>query len=96
MLWKCKKQNEVAQSRSGIVISQRKYALDILEKTGMMGCKPIDTPMDPNVKLLPGHGEPLNNLERCRRLVGKLNYLTVTRPDISFPVSVVSQFMTSP
>ena len=45
---------EVAQSTSGIVISQRKYALDILEKTGMMGCKPIDTPMDPNVKLLPG------------------------------------------
>ena len=87
---------EVAQSRSGIVISQRKYALDILEETGMMGCRPIDTPMDPNVKLLPGQGEPLSNPERYRRLVGKLNYLTVTRPDISFPVSVVSQFMTSP
>ena len=62
----------------------------------MMGCRPIDTPMDPNVKLLPGQGEPLNNAKRYRRLVGKLNYLTVTRPDISFPVSVVSQFMTSP
>ena len=51
--------------------------------------------MDPNVKLLPG-GEPLCNPERYRWLVGKLNYLTVTRPDISFPVSVVSHFMTSP
>ncbi|XP_015160008.1 uncharacterized mitochondrial protein AtMg00240-like [Solanum tuberosum] len=61
-----------------------------------MGCKPIDTPMDPNVKLLPGQGEQLSNPERYRRLVGKLNYLTVTRSDISFPVSVVSQFMTSP
>ena len=52
--------------------------------------------MDPNVKLLPGQGEPLSNPERYKRLVEKLNYLTVTRPDISFPVSVVSQFMTSP
>ena len=47
---------EVAQSRSGIVISQRKYALDILEETRMMGCRLIDTPMDPNVKHLPGQG----------------------------------------
>ncbi|XP_070044448.1 isoamylase 3, chloroplastic isoform X1 [Nicotiana tomentosiformis] len=85
---------EVAQSSSGIVISQRKYALDILEETGMMGCRPIDSPMDP--KLLPGQGEPLRDPTRYRRLVGKLNYLTVTRPGISFPVSVVSQFMDSP
>ena len=62
----------------------------------MMGCRPIDTPMDPNVKLLLGQREPVSYLERYRRLVGKLNYLTVTRPDISFPVSVLSQFMTSP
>lgn len=87
---------EVAQSSSGIIISQRKYALDILEETGMMGCSPIDSPMDPNAKLLPGQGEPLRDPTRYRRLVGKLNYLTVTRPDISFPVSAVSQFMDSP
>ena len=76
---------EVAQSSSGIVISQRKYALYIL-----------DTPMDPNVKLYLGQGEPLSNPKRYKQLVEKLSYLTVTRPDISFPVSVVSQFMTSP
>ncbi|KAM3343314.1 hypothetical protein P3S68_025403 [Capsicum galapagoense] len=87
---------EVAQSSSGIVISQRKYALDIIEETGMMGYRPIDTPMDPNAKLLPGQREPLSDPERYRRLVEKLNYLTMIRPDISFPVSVVSQFMTSP
>ena len=62
----------------------------------MMECRPIDTPMDSNVKLLPGQEEPLSNPERYRWIVRKLNYLTVTRPDISFPVSVVSQFMTSP
>ncbi|OIS98281.1 putative mitochondrial protein [Nicotiana attenuata] len=72
------------------------YALDILEETGMMGCRPVDTPMDPNVKLLPGQGEPLRDPTRYRRLVGKFNYLTVTRPDISYRVSVVSQFMDSP
>ncbi|XP_070044109.1 retrovirus-related Pol polyprotein from transposon RE1 isoform X1 [Nicotiana tomentosiformis] len=87
---------EVAQSSSGIVISQRNYALDILEETRMIGCKPVDTPIDPNSKLMPGQGEPLSDPASYKRLVGKLNYLTVTRPDISYPVSVVSQFMNSP
>ncbi|XP_019226926.1 PREDICTED: uncharacterized protein LOC109208295 [Nicotiana attenuata] len=66
----------------------RKYVLDILEEIGMMGYKPVDTPMDRNAKLLPRQGEPLRDPTRYRRLVGKLNYLTVTRPDISFPASV--------
>ena len=44
---------EVAQSNSGMVISQRKYTLDILTDTDMLDCKPVDTPMDPNVKLVP-------------------------------------------
>ncbi|KAJ9693611.1 hypothetical protein PVL29_009531 [Vitis rotundifolia] len=87
---------EIAQSSSGVVMSQRKYALDILEETGMLEYKPVDTPMDPNVKLVPGQGERLRDPGRYRRLVGKLNYLTITRPDISFPVSVVSQFLQSP
>ena len=63
----------------------------------MLDCKPVDTLMDPNVKLIPGQEEPLGDLGRYRRLVGKLNYLTITRPDISFfSVSVVSQFLQSP
>jgi len=44
---------EVAQSNTSIVISQRKHALDILEEIGLMNSKSVDTPMDPNVKLLP-------------------------------------------
>ena len=88
--------NEVAYSNSGVVISQRKYTLDILADTGMLDCKPVDTPMDANVKLVPGQGELLQDLGRYRRLVGKLNYFTFTQPDISFPVSVVSQFLQSP
>ena len=87
---------EVAQSNSGVVISQRKYTLDILADTGLLDCKPVDTPMDPNVKLVPSQGEPLQDLGRYRRLKGKLNYLTITQFDISFPVSIVSQFLQSP
>ena len=87
---------EIAQSSSGVVLSQRKCALDILEETGMLDYKPIDTLMDPNVKLIPGQEESLGDPRRYRRLVGKLNYLTITQPGISFPVSVVSQFLQSP
>ena len=62
----------------------------------MLDHKPIYIPMDPNVKLVPGQGEPLRDPRRYRRLVGKLNYITITRPDIYFPVSVVNQFLQSP
>jgi len=65
---------EVAQSdKDGIVIAQRKYALDILEETGLMNSKSVDTPMDPNTKLLPYQGKPMSDPEQYRRLVGKLN-----------------------
>jgi len=87
---------EVAQSQEGIAISQRKYVLDILEETGILDCKPVDIPMDPNVKLLQNQGDLYPDPGRYRRLVGKLNYLTMTRPDISFAVSVVSQNLNSP
>ena len=87
---------EIAQSHFGVVMSQRKYVLDILVEIGMLDCKLVDTHMDPNFKLVPGQGEPLRDLGRYRQLVGRLNYLTITRLDISFLVNVVSQFLQSP
>ena len=51
--------------------------------------------MDLNVKLIPSQGEPFSNSEKYKILVGKLNYLIVTRPDISFAASVVSKFLNS-
>ena len=69
--------------------------MDILADIGMLDCKPEDTPMDPNVKLIPGQEEPLRDPWRYRRLVGKLNYLTITQPNIFFPISIVSQFLQS-
>ncbi|CAM8882627.1 unnamed protein product [Rhodiola kirilowii] len=87
---------EIARSKEGIVISQRKYILDLLKETGMSACKPTDTPVDPNQKL--GNiqkGVPINK-PHYQRLVGKLIYLSHTRPDIAFAVGMVSQFMHCP
>ena len=81
---------EVAQSNSKVVISQRKYTVDILADTDMLDCKLVYTPKYPNVKFVPGQGDPLQDPGRYQRLVRKLNYLTITRPNISFPVSVIS------
>uniref|UniRef100_A0A2N9FSY0 Integrase catalytic domain-containing protein n=1 Tax=Fagus sylvatica TaxID=28930 RepID=A0A2N9FSY0_FAGSY len=87
---------EVARSKAGISLSQRKYTLDILQDTGYLGSKPVATPMEPNLKLMPDEGDFVDDPDTYRRLVGKLIYLTITRPDISYAVSIVSQFMTNP
>uniref|UniRef100_A0A2N9EXN8 4-alpha-glucanotransferase n=1 Tax=Fagus sylvatica TaxID=28930 RepID=A0A2N9EXN8_FAGSY len=87
---------EVARSKASISLSQRKYTLDILQDTGYLGSKPVATPMEPNLKLMPDEGDFVDDPDTYRRLVGKLIYLTITRPDISYAVSIVSQFMTNP
>jgi len=63
----------------------------------MIDCKPVNSPMDPkNKKLTTEEGELFSDLERYKRLVGKLIYLTITSPDLSFVVGMVSLFMESP
>ena len=59
----------------------------------MLDCRSSDTPMDPNVKLLQSQKEPLEDPRKYHCLVGRLNYLTITRPIITFAVDVLSQFM---
>ncbi|KAM1420476.1 hypothetical protein ACFX2I_002841 [Malus domestica] len=87
---------EVARSSRGIFLSQRKYVLDLLKETGMLGCKPVDTPIVEKhyLGIYPDQ-EPVDK-GRYQRLVGRLIYLSHTRPDIAYAVSVVSQFMHSP
>ena len=86
---------KIAQSNSGVVTSQRKHVLDILKNTGMPDCKLVNTIMDPNIKLVPRQEEPLQDPGRYRRLVGRLNYLTITRPNISLLVNVISKLLQS-
>ena len=85
---------EVARSRKGISISQRKYVLDLLIEIGMLGCKPSDTPIKAR-KRTESDGKPVDR-ERYQQLVGRLIYLSHTRPNIAFVISVVSQYLHSP
>lgn len=81
---------EVTRSSFGISISQRKYVTDLLQETGMLGCKHVDTPMDPNIKIGWKNDCPLADKGRYQKLVGKLIYLAHTRPNIGIVVSVIS------
>ncbi|CAL2227071.1 unnamed protein product [Prunus armeniaca] len=87
---------EVTRSQQGIFLSQRKYVLDLLTDTGMLDCKPADTPIVQNHHLGEYPDQVPTHKERYQRLVGRLIYLSHTRPDIAYAVSVVSQFMHSP
>ena len=70
--------------------------LDLLEETGMLGCKPASSPMEQNVDWWDNATALLEDAGIYRRLVGKLIFLSVTRPDISYAVSILSQFMQAP
>ena len=80
---------EVMRSKMRILLSQRKYVLDLLSKTGKLGAKPCSTPMTPNVQITK-EGDLFEDPERYKRLVGKLNYLIITRSDNAYLVSVLS------
>ena len=84
---------EFARSKKGSFISQRKNKLDLLSETGLLGCKATETPIEPNLKLQPASPVEVIDKEKNQHLVGRLIYLSHTRPDIAFTVSMVSQFM---
>ena len=80
---------EVMRSKYGIFLSQKKYVLDLLSKIRKLGVKPCSFPIVLGIHLI-REGKTFKNPERYRRLVGKVNYLTVTRPDIAHSVNTCS------
>lgn len=83
---------EIARNKKGILVSQKKYTMDLLRDTWMLGCKP----MDPLKKLRLDSGTPLKDASRYRRLIGRLLYLRITRPDVTFAVHKLSQYVSNP
>ena len=84
---------DVKQHKDGLHLSQKKYATDLVKKADLQSCKPAPTPLSSTEKLSLVEGEPLSseNGTKYRSLVGALQYLTLTRPDISFAVNKVKE-----
>lgn len=87
---------QIARSEKGIVLSQRKYVLELISDAGLSSVKVTKTPMETNLKLtsrkydkhlnLNKEDKPLNDVSLYRRLIGKVLYLTITRSYVSFAV----------
>ena len=87
---------QMHRSAKGLIVTQTKYATDLPTKHNMVHCSPCKTPCVPNVRFSATCGQPLTDVHAYRSLVGALHYLAFTRPDISFVVHQVCQFMNAP
>ena len=89
---------EVLADSEGLLLTQSKYAKELIQKSGLANCKAVPTPMTLSEKLTAAGGDTLDDATstRYRSIVGGLQYLTLTRPDIAFAVNKVCQFLHSP
>ena len=83
---------EVARTDEGISLNQRTYALEILKETSFIGSKPVKFAMEQNLRLLKYEGKLLVDPRQFRRLIGRLLYLTLIRPNITYVVHRLSLF----
>ncbi|GJV27384.1 ribonuclease H-like domain-containing protein [Tanacetum coccineum] len=90
---------EVLRTKSGLCLNQRKYCLEMLHEYGLLACRPVMTPLPENCVLSYKESDGdkyLRNITSYQKLIGKLIYLTITRPDISYAVQSLSQHMHAP
>ena len=87
---------QIRQTAAGISICQTKYVEDMLRRFNMQNCKAVSTPLVVGSKLMKVDESPLCDATLYRSMVGSLMYLTTTRPDIMFSVSLVARFMNQP
>lgn len=87
---------EIIPTTSGIILSQHKHIHDILQRFDMEGAKPANTPLSSSALLTLHDGTPSTNATEFRQIIGALQYLNLTRPDISFSVNKLFQFMHKP
>lgn len=87
---------EITRTKSGLHLSQNRYTLDILNRSDLINAKPVSTPCSSGGKLSMFDGVLYADVTLYRSIVGALQYLTLTRPDITYSVNQVSQFMHSP
>ena len=87
---------QVQSHDKGLFLCQQKYAEDLLAVASMSDCSPMPTPLPLQLKKVQDQGVPFSNPTYFRSLAGKLQYLTLTRPDIQFALNYVCQKMHSP
>lgn len=84
---------EAHHTSHGLLLTQQRYIADLLQRTKMMDCNPVSTSMCPYKPLTLQSGTPMRDPTQYRATVGSLQYLSLTRPDISFAVNKLSQFL---
>jgi hypothetical protein len=87
---------EVVHRPDGYFLHQRKYAHELLERAGMLNCNPATTPVDTKAKLSATAGSPAPDASLYRSIVGPLQYLTLTRPELQYDVQQVCLHMHAP
>ena len=87
---------EILRTDRGLLLTQRKFTLALLDEFSKGSSSSVTCPLDYNTKLTPHEGALLPDSGTYRRLIGKLNFLTNTRPDIAFAVQHLSPFLQAP
>jgi hypothetical protein len=87
---------EISSTPEGFFLSKEKYIQNLLNRASLTDHRTVETPMKLNVHLTPIDSEPLEDPTRYRHIVGSLVYLGFTRPDISYFVHILSQFVSTP